>query len=160
MAGGADYILTPEKNIDIDGVCNAVIRRRERGKNFSIIVVAEGAQLPEGTVTKDKTTDAFGHVKLGGIGETLAKEIEKRTGAETRSVTLGHTQRGGTPTAADRWLASRYGVLAAEMVLGKKFGMMAAYRDGVFKPVPLKEAVAELKTVDDALLKFASIFHG
>ncbi len=160
VAGGADYILTPEKSIDINAVCAAVVRRRERGKNFSIIVVAEGAELPEGTVTKDRTTDAFGHVKLGGIGDTLAKEIEKRTGAETRSATLGHTQRGGTPTAYDRWLASRYGVLAAEMVLKKQFGMMAAYRHGEFKAVPLAEAVKELKTVDDALLKFASIFNG
>jgi 6-phosphofructokinase 1 len=100
--------------------------------------------------------DAFGHVLLGGIGERLAKEIESRTGSETRSVQLGHVQRGGTPTAFDRWLGSRYGLLAADMVHESKFGMMAAYRGGVFMPVPLAEAVASLKTVPGELIDLAS----
>jgi 6-phosphofructokinase 1 len=160
VAGGADYVLVPERKVDLDAVCRAIARRRERGKNFSIIVVAEGAELPEGAVTRDATTDAFGHVKLGGIGEALAEEIEKRTGHETRSVILGHVQRGGTPTAHDRWLASRYGVLAAEMVLRGEFGMMAAQRGGQFRAVPLQDAVAELRTVNDALLDFAAVFFG
>jgi phosphofructokinase-like protein len=160
VAGGADYILVPERKVDIEAVCRAILRRKERGKNFSIIVAAEGAEFEEETVTRDASRDAFGNVKLGGIGEVVAGEIEKRTGHETRSVVLGHVQRGGTPTAFDRMLASRYGVLAAEMVLQKKFGMMAALRGGKFQPVPLGDAVAELKRVDDALLRFASVFFG
>jgi ATP-dependent phosphofructokinase / diphosphate-dependent phosphofructokinase len=160
MAGGADAVLVPERPIDMEVVCRAVLSRRERGKNFSIIVAAEGAHLPEGTVTKDDELDAFGHVKLGGIGEWIAKEIEKRTGCETRSVVLGHTQRGGTPTAFDRMLATRYGLLAADMVHEGRFGMMAAYRGGRFDPVPLAEAVSELKTVDPALLDLADVFRG
>jgi 6-phosphofructokinase 1 len=156
MAGGADYILVPEQPIDLDAVCAAIRRRRERGLNFSIIVTAEGAALPEGEVTKDAATDAFGHVKLGGIGERLAKSIEERTGCETRSVQLGHVQRGGTPTAFDRWLGSRYGLLAADMIHEGRFGMMAAYRGGVFVPVPLADAVKELKTVPAATLDLAA----
>ena len=160
LAGGADYILVPERPVDVDAVCNAVRSRRARGKNFSIIVAAEGAILPEGAVTKDVEKDAFGHVLLGGIGERLAKEIEKRTGFETRSVTLGHVQRGGTPTAYDRVLASRYGLLAADLVEEGKFGMMAALRGGKFEPVPLADAVAQLKTVDAPLLDLAGVFFG
>jgi len=160
MAGGADYILVPERPIDIASVCDAVTRRRERGLRFSIIVAAEGAMLPEGEIKKSGDTDAFGHVKLGGIGERLAAEIERRTGCETRSVQLGHVQRGGTPTAFDRWLGSRYGLLAADMVHDGSFGMMAAYRGGVFAPVPLAAAVAELKTVPPALLDLASALFG
>src|SRR6185295_14942876 len=117
MAGGADFILLPERPVAIEAVCDAVTRRLARGLKFSIIVAAEGAEL-----------DAFGHVKLGGIGERVAREIEARTGCETRSVQLGHVQRGGTPTAFDRWLGSRYGLLAADMVHDGSFGMMAAYR--------------------------------
>ena len=97
---------------------------------------------------------------LGGIGERLAKEIEKRSGFETRSVALGHVQRGGTPTAYDRMLASRYGLLAADLVEEGKFGMMAALRGGRFEPVPLADAVAALKTVDAPLLELASVFFG
>ena len=156
MAGGADFILFPERPIDLDAVVAAVQRRRDRGVNFSIIVVAEGAALPEVATGAPAGTDAFGHVKLGGIGERVALEIEKRTRYETRSVQLGHVQRGGTPTAFDRWLGSRYGLLAADMVHEQKFGMMAAYRGGDFAAVPLASAVATLKTVPDELLDLAS----
>jgi len=156
MAGGADYILLPERPIDIEAVVAAIRRRRERGVRFSIIVAAEGAMLPEGEVAKAAATDAFGHVLLGGIGERLAKEIERITGFETRSVQLGHVQRGGTPTAFDRWLGSRYGLLAADMMHERRFGMMAAYRGGAFAPVPLASAVASLKTVPDELIDLAS----
>jgi len=156
MAGGADFILVPERAIDVDAVIAAIHRRRERGLRFSIIVAAEGAMMPSGEIAKAGGTDAFGHVLLGGIGERLAKEIETRTGYETRSVQLGHVQRGGTPTAFDRWLGSRYGLLAADMVHEQAFGMMAAYRGGVFAPVPLASAVAELKTVPPELIDLAS----
>jgi 6-phosphofructokinase 1 len=156
MAGGADFILVPERPVDIEAVCAAVQRRKARGVLFSIIVAAEGAKLAGGEVAKNVEADAFGHVLLGGIGERLAKEIESRTGSETRSVQLGHVQRGGTPTAFDRWLGSRYGLLAADMVHESKFGMMAAYRGGVFMPVPLAEAVASLKTVPGELIDLAS----
>jgi len=160
LAGGAAFILVPERPIDLDAVVAAVRRRRDRGRNFSIIAVAEGALLADGTVTKDSEKDAFGHVKLGGIGERLAGLIEERTGFETRSVTLGHVQRGGTPTAFDRVLASRYGLLAAEMVERRQYGMMAAWRGGRFEPVPLEEAVKELRTVPADLLDQAAVFFG
>jgi len=159
MAGGADFILVPERPIDLDAVCAAVSRRAARGARFSIIVAAEGAMLPEGEVKKTVATDAFGHALLGGIGERLAREIEARTGFETRSVQLGHVQRGGTPTAFDRWLACRYGLLAADMVHDGSYGMMAAYRGGVFVPVPLASAVAELKTVPADLIDLASALY-
>ncbi len=160
IAGGADAILVPERPIDVEAVCEALRSRRERGKRFGIVVAAEGAVLPEGAVTKDARKDAFGHVLLGGIGERLAGEIQKRTGFETRSVTLGHVQRGGTPTAYDRMLATRYGLLAADMVHEGRFGMMAALRGGRFEPVPLRDAVAELKTVPGELLDLAAVFSG
>jgi len=159
MAGGADHILVPERPVDLDAVCASIRRRREAGKMFSIVVAAEGAVLPEGEVTKDVEKDAFGHVLLGGIGARLASAIEKATGFETRSVALGHVQRGGTPTAFDRWLATRYGLLAADMVHEGRFGMMAAYRGGAFVAVPLAEAVASLKTVPAEVLDLAATLY-
>ena len=156
MAGGADFILVPERLIDIESVCGAIKRRLARGLRFSIIVAAEGAMLPSGETTTSDKLDAFGHIKLGGIGVRLAQEIETRTGCETRSVQLGHVQRGGTPTAFDRWLGSRYGLLAADMVHDGRFGMMAAYRGGAFVPVPLTLAVAVPKTVPADLIELAS----
>ena len=147
MAGGADYTLVPERPIDLDAVCAAIVRRRERGLNFSIIVAAEGAELREGAVTKDAETDAFGHVKLGGIGERLAKAIEARTGSETRSVQLGHVQRGGTPTAFDRWLGSRYGLAAIDAVHDGAWGTMVALHPTNIERVALSDAVAQLRTV-------------
>jgi 6-phosphofructokinase 1 len=156
MAGGADFILLPERPVAIEAVCAAVTRRLARGLKFSIIVAAEGAKLGTDEITKSAELDAFGHMKLGGIGERVAREIEARTGCETRSVQLGHVQRGGTPTAFDRWLGSRYGLLAADMVHEGSFGMMAAYRGGVFTPVPLATAVAVPKTVPADLIDLAS----
>jgi 6-phosphofructokinase 1 len=144
IAGGADHILIPERTIDLGAVCAGLRRRRDAGKRFGIVVVAEGATLPAGHVTKDQDLDAFGHVKLGGIGEYLAKQIEKETG------------RGGTPTAFDRVLATRYGLLAAEMVERKEWGMMAAWRGGEFVAVPLADAVRDLRTVPAALYEEAS----
>jgi 6-phosphofructokinase 1 len=158
LAGGAHHISVPERKIDLDTVCATVVRRRERGDRYSIIVTAEGAELAEGTVTQDTTTDAFGHVKLGGIGETIASAIEERTGHETRSVTLGHVQRGGTPTAYDRVLATRYGMLAAQLVIDGKFGTMAAFNDGKFGPAPLEEVAGPLRVVDDAFLELVETF--
>jgi 6-phosphofructokinase 1 len=160
LAGGADFILVPERPIDLDAVVDALKRRRDQGKRFGIVVAAEGATLPEGHVTKEVEKDAFGHVLLGGIGEIVAKEIEKRSGFETRSAALGHTQRGGSPTAFDRILATRYGLLAAEMVEKKQWGMMAAWRGGTFVPVPLAEATAELRTVPPEELDRAAVFFG
>ena len=158
LAAGAHRILVPERTIDLDAVCDTVTRRRDRGERYSIIVTAEGAELADSTVTTDRTTDAFGHVKLGGIGQTIAKAVEERTGHETRSVTLGHVQRGGTPTAYDRVLATRYGVLAAQLVIDADFGKMAAWRDGTFGAAPLAEVAGPLRTVDDALLEIVATF--
>ncbi|MCK9602852.1 MAG: 6-phosphofructokinase, partial [Candidatus Omnitrophica bacterium] len=123
IAGGADVILIPELPIDIEEVCRLIKRRHQRGKTFSIVVVAEGAQFGDKSlITKEEKLDAFGHVRLGGIGETLAQIIEKKTGYETRVSVLGHIQRGGSPTAFDRVLGTRFGVKAVELVKEKKFG--------------------------------------
>ena len=157
LAGGAHHLLVPERPVDVEAVCATVRRRDAAGTRFSLIVVAEGAEMAGGAVTKDAEKDAFGHVKLGGIGARIADEIERRTGHETRSVVLGHVQRGGSPTAYDRVLATRYGLLAADLVHEGRFGSMAALRQGVFQPVSLREAVAELKTVDAATLRQAEI---
>ncbi|WKZ31948.1 MAG: 6-phosphofructokinase [Thermodesulfobacteriota bacterium] len=162
MAGGADVILIPEQPFDIDEVCGYVTKRREAGKYFSLIVAAEGA-FPKGAggmITKDKALDAFGHARLGGVGEFLANEIEKRLGVESRYVVLGHLQRGGTPTAYDRVLATRFGVKAIEMVHDGKYGRMVALQGNKVVDVSLKEATAELKTVDLEMLRTAQIFFG
>jgi len=160
IAGGADYILIPEKPIQIDDVCKAIKSRQQRGKQFSIIVVAEGAQFATKDVTQDQALDEFGHVRLGGIGDMLAKEIEKRTGCETRVSVFGHIQRGGSPTAFDRILGTRFGVKAVELIKDKNFGRMAALRGNQIIDVPLEDAVKELKTVDDDLYKVAEVFFG
>jgi len=160
IAGGADYILTPEIAVDLDDVCAAIKNRRARGKLFSIIVVAEGAKLKETDVTQDQSLDEFGHVRLGGIGDYVAKEIEKRTGFETRVSVFGHIQRGGSPTAFDRILGTRFGVKAVELVKLKKFGRMVALRGNAIVDVPLEEAVKELKTVDAEIYNVAKEFFG
>jgi 6-phosphofructokinase 1 len=136
--------------------------RRARGKNFSIIVVAEGAHLEgEGApVLKDGATDAFGHVTLGGIGETLAAALKARTGLDTRSVVLGHVQRGGTPTARDRWLGTLFGTEAADLAHRREFGKMVALRGERMVAVPIAEGVAALRTVEPALLELARTFFG
>ncbi len=161
IAGGADAILIPEIPSDIEAVCDHIRRRDAIGKRFSIIVAAEGAQIERG---KDETTsdelDEFGHVRLGGIADYLAKEIERRTKHETRSVVLGHVQRGGTPTARDRVLATRYGVFAADLVQQGQFGLMAALQGDDIKAVSLADATGTLKTVDPKLYEVAEVFFG
>lgn len=161
IAGGADVILIPELPIDIDEVCKLTKKRHQRGKTFSIIVVAEGAQFKEGAVVlQEQKLDEFGHVRLGGIGEKLATEIEKRTGYETRVSVLGHIQRGGTPTAFDRILGTRFGVKAVELVKHKKFGRMVSLLGNKIVDVPIEEAVRTLKTVDMELYEIAREFFG
>ncbi len=149
IAVAADYILIPEVPVDLDHMCTVLRRRREEGKPYGLVVVSEGAQLPEsGLVTSDAYVDEFGHVKLGGIAEVVADLIEQRTGIETRHVTLGHLQRGGAPSAYDRVLATRFGIKAAELVLEGKYGQMAALRGNDVVAVPLTEAVAATKRLD------------
>jgi len=161
MAGGADVILIPERPIDIDKVCDHIKNRhRTQNKNFSIVVVAEGAKLGGKESTSTEKLDEFGHVRLGGIGQQLANLIEAQTGYETRVTVLGHIQRGGTPTAFDRVLATRFGVQAADMVHRGEFGKMASLRGNQIVAVPLTEATANLKTVDPGLYSVAEVFFG
>ncbi|MBU4251852.1 MAG: 6-phosphofructokinase [Candidatus Omnitrophica bacterium] len=161
IAGGADMILIPEIPIDLDEVCNVIKKRHARGKTFSIVVVSEGAQFKDGAmVTQEQKLDAFGHVRLGGIGEDLAAQIEKRTGFETRVSVFGHIQRGGSPTAFDRVLGTRFGVKAVELIINKKFGKMVALAGTKIIDVPLEEAVKTLKTVDTELYNIAKVFFG
>ncbi len=168
IAGGADVILIPEKPFDLNEVCDIITKRHQRGKTFSIVVIAEGAKIKtEESVDKDGSlilsdveVDAFGHVKLGGIGNVIAKEIEKRTGFEARATVLGYIQRGGSPTAFDRVLGTRLGVFAAELVNKEQWGYMAALRGKDIVAVKLEEAVDELKTVDMELYKVAETFFG
>ncbi len=161
IAGGADFILVPEIPIDLDEVCKAIKKRHARGKTFSIIVIAEGAEFKAGeTITQAKKLDAFGHVRLGGIGESLADIIEKKTGFETRVTVLGHIQRGGSPTAFDRVLGTRFGVKAVELVVKGEFGKMVSLQGNKIVSVPIEEAVKELKTIDMGLYDIAKIFFG
>lgn len=161
LAGGADCILIPEKPFDVEEVCNYIRRRQERGRNFSIVVVAEGARPKEGReFVYSEQIDEFGHVRLGGVGYFLGREIEKRTGLETRVVVLGHLQRGGSPTAFDRILATKFGLAAIDLVAEGKLGQMVALRGNEIVSVPLKEAVGNLKTADLKLYDIASVFFG
>ena len=161
IAGGADVILIPEKPIDIEDVCRHLVHRHHtQNKNFSIVVVAEGAKLGKSESTVAEKLDEFGHVRLGGIGQQLAELIEKKTGFETRVTVLGHIQRGGTPTAFDRVLATRFGVHAADMVARGEWGKMAALRGNQIVSIPLAEATANLKTVDPAFFSVAEVFFG
>ena len=162
IAGGADVILIPERPFDIDQVCRLIQRRHNRGRYFAIIVVAEGATPREGTMATagDGGTDEFGHVRLGGIGQRLEREIEGRTGYETRTTVLGHVQRGGTPTAYDRVLATQFGLAAIDAVSEGRWGHMAALRGPGVDLVTLEEAVAELRTVPDSEYEQAGVFFG
>ena len=161
IAGGAAEVLVPERPFDIDEICADLRRRSEKGRFASIIVVAEGATPKEGTFAlQSKEVDAFGHVRLGGIGQILAEEIESRTGFETRVTVLGHIQRGGSPTAYDRVLSTRFGIGAIDAVHDGDFGTMVALRDAKIIRVPLADAVLELKTIDPELLEIADLFHG
>lgn len=160
MAGGANAILIPEIPFDIDKVCDYV-ESRFRDHYAPIIVVAEGATPKDGTmelVSGEK--DAFGHVRLGGIGEALAREIERRTGKEARTTVLGHVQRGGTPSSRDRWLATRFGLHAIDAVHDQAWGYMVALSGADIVRVPLSEATATLKTVDAGLYAEAEVFFG
>jgi 6-phosphofructokinase 1 len=159
IAGGAAEVLVPEEPFDIDVICENLTRRHARGHYASVVVVAEGAAPRAGTlVYASGELDAFGHARLGGIGNLLAVEIEKRTGFETRATILGHIQRGGTPTAFDRVLATRFGVAAIDCIHDGDFGQMVALQAGAIVRVPLSAAVAELKTVDPDLVAVAEIF--
>ncbi len=153
IAGGADVILVPEIPIDIEEVCRLLKYRHDHGKKFSIVVAAEGAVFPEGEQKSHGTAlDSFGHVRLSGIGQVLAEEIEQRTKYETRSVNLGHTQRGGTPTAYDRMLATRYGIAAIDLVHEGKFGRLVVLKGTGISDIPLADAIAKTRTVGEDLL--------
>jgi 6-phosphofructokinase 1 len=161
LAGGADVILIPEKPFDINEVCEYIKRRQGRGRNFSIIVVAEGAKPRGGAeIVYSDSVDEFGHIRLGGVGYYLGKEIEKCMGIETRVVVLGHLQRGGSPTAFDRILATRFGIGAIDLVHEKKFGCMVAIKGNKIVSVPLKDVIGKRKTVDLELYDIASVFFG
>ena len=164
IAGGADAILIPELELTVEEVAAAIARRHERGKDFSIIVVAEGAELAFASGEKrliraSDDVDTYGYPRLGGIGAALAVEIEQRTGYETRVTTLGHVQRGGTPTATDRLLATRYGVHAADLVMAGESGRMVALHGTEMTSIPLEE-VDGIKTVDLRYLDLARTFFG
>jgi ATP-dependent phosphofructokinase / diphosphate-dependent phosphofructokinase len=162
VAGGADVILVPERPFDIDEVCESIKRRHARGTTFSIVVVSEGAMPRDGSgiTTSGAKTDAFGHARLGGIAVELEREIEERTGFETRMTILGHVQRGGTPTAYDRVLATRFGVKAIEAADRGEFGSMVSLRGTDIVLAPLADAVAEPKLLDDDLYDTAEVFFG
>ncbi len=159
IAGGATLTLIPEKPFDIDAVAEAIIRRHRNGKWASIVVVAEGARPAEGTLELPQPEiDQFGHVRLGGIGQVVATEIEARTGFDARVTVLGHVQRGGTPSALDRVLCSWYGVAAIDAVHDGNWGSMVAFHGGEIVRVRLAHAVAELKPVSPALYDVARAF--
>ena len=161
IAGGADVILIPELPIDIDEVCNILKKRHEHGRNFSIVVVAEGATFKnDKEVLSTEKLDEFGHVRLGGIGQALGELIEKKTGFEMRVAVLGHIQRGGSPTAFDRVLGTRFGVKAVELVKEGKFGEMVSLKGNKIVSVPIEKAVGTLKTVDMDLYNIAKVFFG
>jgi 6-phosphofructokinase 1 len=161
VAGGADVILIPERPFDVDKVADSIRQRHERGRYFSIVVVAEGAKFSSepgqgSPILQDMGKDEFGHAKLGGIANILAREIEKRTGYETRAVVLGHIQRGGSPSAFDRVLATRYGLGAIDMVHRGEFGCMAALRSNKIVSIPLIEAISRNRVVDDEMIEMVS----
>jgi 6-phosphofructokinase 1 len=159
MAGGATLTLVPEEPFDIEEVCEGVRRRHDRGRYASVVVVAEGARPKPDTIPMpDEEIDRFGHVRLGGIGNLVAAEIESRTGFETRVTILGHVQRGGTPTAFDRVLASRFGVAAVDAVHDGGFGMMTALVGGDIVLVPLADAVGDLKRLSAGVWEAARVF--
>lgn len=162
IAGGATAILIPEQPFDIEEVCAQLRRRHERGRYASIVVVAEGAEPVPGTMqSHDKVFDEFGHVRLGGVAETIANAIEERTGFESRMVLLGHIQRGGTPTAFDRVLSTQYGVAAIDAVHAGAWGHMVAMRGGVVETVPLSQTAGRTRPLDMALYTdVASVFFG
>ena len=166
IAGGADVILIPEQPITVEDACAGLVKRHESGKDFSIVVVSEGYELTYASgeqrlvAEEARATDQFGHVVLGGVGDALAREIEERTGFETRVTVLGHVQRGGTPTPRDRVLATRFGLKAADLVHEGRFGRMAALQGDAIGDVSLDEATRELKTVPPEWYEVARAFFG
>src|SRR5215470_14750139 len=161
MAGGADCILVPERRFNIDEVCGLIRKRIDRGKEFAIVVVAEGA-MPDEThqvMSKQGHVDDFGHAQLGGIGDWLGAQIESRTAIETRVTVLGHVQRGGTPSAYDRVLATRFGLKAVELIREKQFGYMASLRGTEIVAVPIEEALSQ-KLLDPKVFDDAGVFFG
>ena len=166
IAGGADVILIPERPFDVDEVAASLKRRHARGRFFSVVVVAEGATVASSSdqkggaqLTSESTKDEFGHVRLGGIGNMLAHEIEHRTGFETRAVVLGHIQRGGSPTAFDRVLATRYGIGAIDLVHQGAFGNMVVLRGNHISSIPIVEAIAQTSFVSQELIDVALSLH-
>jgi phosphofructokinase-like protein len=161
LAGGADVVLVPEVPFTVDEVCEIVRERRERGRTFSIVVVAEGAKPSDFglQITQDVRVDEFGHVRLGGVGSLLAREVEARTGTETRVTVLGHLQRGGAPTVFDRVLATRYGVAAVEALEAGQSGVMVALRGTKMTLVPLEEALGGSNRLDLELFRMTRLFH-
>ena len=156
--------MIPELELTVEEIGDAINARHERGKHFSIVVVAEGAELAFASgerrqVRASQETDEYGYPRLGGIGSALAREIEQRTGFETRVTTLGHVQRGGTPTATDRVLATRYGVKAADLAFDGEFGRMVALHGAEMTSVPLSE-VEGVKRIDLGYLRLAATFFG
>ncbi len=162
IAGGGDAILVPEREFDIEEVCEHLRSRHRRGRNASIVVAAEGAKPRQGTlqVREETQRDAFGHERLGGIGVTLEKEIERRTGYETSVTILGHVQRGGRPTAYDRVLATRLGVAAVEAAAAGRLGVMVGQHGTAIGEVDLEDALREPKLLDPALYETAAVFFG
>src|SRR6187402_2528816 len=166
IAGGADVILIPEQPVTVEEACSLLEKRHTGGKDFSIVVVSEGYELTYASGEQQlvageaRATDQFGHVVLGGVGGELAREIEERTGFETRVTVLGHVQRGGTPTARDRVLATRYGLKAADLIHEERFGLMTALQGDSIVEVSLADATAELKTVPEDWYAVAKAFFG
>ena len=166
IAGGADVILIPEQAITVEEACSQLVKRHDGGKDFSIVVVSEGYELTYASGERRlvggeaRESDQFGHVRLGGVGDALAHEIEERTGFETRVTVLGHVQRGGSPTPRDRVLATRFGLKAADLAHEGKFGRMAALHGDTIVDVSLEEATAELKTVPAEWYHVARAFFG
>jgi 6-phosphofructokinase 1 len=163
IASGADLILVPEFPMSLEDICSVLERRRARGRDYAIVVVAEGAKLlADGReiAVRGEEVDAFGHPRLGGIGQVLAREIERRTRHDARVTILGHVQRGGTPTAFDRLLATRMGAFACDLLREGRSGMMAALRGGRIQAVPLAEAAGGIRPVDAALYELARSLFG
>jgi 6-phosphofructokinase 1 len=159
LAGGADLIVAPERPFDVEEVCERVRRRHARGALFSIVVVAEGALPVPGTLAlPERDVDERGFPRYGGIAHLLASEIERRTGFETRVTVLGHVQRGGTPCAYDRVLATRFGIAAVELARGGRWGRMVVLRGGVIRDIPLTSEVSRARPVPDELYEVADVF--
>ncbi len=161
LAGGADCILIPERPIDVDEVCGVLRKRHEGGVNFDVVVVAEGAKIKGADeVLSTDNLDAFGHVMLGGIGQVLGVQIKEKTGYDTRVTVLGHIQRGGTPTAHDRVLATRYGVAAMDAVHAGRYGKMVALQGNAVVEIPLETVSKGIKTIDEGFYEMSKTFWG